>query len=83
MARGMPLVAGRTHPDAHSLEIDATVTPYLEATALVHEVGHAIIYDPDHLDPRWSHDRMKPLADELERGIPNDEPSCPCNMAYW
>ena len=25
----------------------------VEQTALVHEVGHAIIGDPDHLDPRW------------------------------
>ena len=24
-----------------------------EATVLVHEVGHAVIGDADHLDPRW------------------------------
>ncbi len=27
--------------------------PCVEATVLVHEVGHAIIGDPDHTDPRW------------------------------
>ncbi len=25
----------------------------VEATALVHEIGHAVIGDPDHTDPRW------------------------------
>ena len=25
----------------------------VEETALVHEVGHAVIGDPDHTDPRW------------------------------
>lgn len=74
---------GRTHLDAHYIEVDATVAPCLEATALVHEVGHAIIGDPNHADPRWSHDRMRPLADELEAWIPRGEPSCPCDMAYW
>jgi hypothetical protein len=25
----------------------------VEQTALVHEIGHAVIGDPDHTDPRW------------------------------
>lgn len=25
----------------------------VEQTVLVHEIGHAVIGDPDHLDPRW------------------------------
>lgn len=25
----------------------------LEQTALVHEIGHAVLGDPDHQDPRW------------------------------
>ncbi len=33
------------------VEVSATC---LEATSLVHEVGHAIIGDHDHHDPRWS-----------------------------
>ncbi len=33
---------------------DAGVTySCVEETALVHEIGHAVIGDPGHLDPRW------------------------------
>ncbi len=33
---------------------DAGLTYYcVEETVLVHEVGHAVIGDPDHTDPRW------------------------------
>jgi hypothetical protein len=33
---------------------DANLTVYcVEETVLVHEVGHAVIGDPDHTDPRW------------------------------
>jgi hypothetical protein len=26
-----------------------------EQTALIHEIGHAVIGDPEHRDPRWAH----------------------------
>jgi hypothetical protein len=31
----------------------AFVFSCVEQTSLVHEIGHAVIGDPDHLDPRW------------------------------
>ena len=31
----------------------ATVFDCVEETVLVHEIGHAVIGDPDHTDPRW------------------------------
>lgn len=37
--------------------------PCVEATTLVHEVGHAVIGDPRHQDPRWMD--MESLAAEL------------------
>ncbi len=27
--------------------------PCIEATVLVHEIGHVVLDDPDHTDPRW------------------------------
>jgi len=35
----------------------------IEETVLVHEIGHAVIGDPDHTDPRWM--EMDALAAEL------------------
>jgi hypothetical protein len=35
----------------------------VEQTVLVHEVGHAVIGDPDHRDPRWMD--LAPLEQEL------------------
>jgi len=37
--------------------------PCIEATVLVHEIGHAVIGDPRHTDPRWM--EMDELAEEL------------------
>lgn len=35
----------------------------LEQTVLVHEIGHVVLGDPNHLDPRWM--EMDELATEL------------------
>lgn len=37
--------------------------PCLEATVLVHEIGHAVLGDAHHTDPRWM--EMDALAEEL------------------
>ncbi len=42
----------------------------VEETVLVHEIGHAVIGDPDHRDPRWMD--FGPVARELE-GSPGYE----------
>jgi len=36
----------------------------VEQTVLVHEIGHAVIGDPDHTDPRWM--GFTPVMDALE-----------------
>lgn len=44
----------------------------VEQTILVHEVGHAVLGDPLHLDPRWM--RLEPVRDALagRRGYTGD-----------
>ncbi len=37
--------------------------PCIEATVLVHEIGHVVLGDPDHTDPRWM--EMDSVAAEL------------------
>lgn len=37
----------------------------IEHTALAHEILHAVIWDPDHLDPRWT-DVAGYVADAIE-----------------
>jgi hypothetical protein len=39
----------------------------IEETVLVHEIGHAVIGDPDHRDPRWM--QMDEVAQALDGGL--------------
>ncbi len=51
---GNPGAIGCYDGDIRVSTQDAGFTYYcVEETALVHEVGHAVIGDPEHLDPRW------------------------------
>jgi hypothetical protein len=43
----------------------------VEATVLVHEVGHAVLGDPSHTDPRWM--ELAPLAEELSGRVGYDD----------
>jgi hypothetical protein len=56
----------------------------VEQTALVHEVGHAVIGDPGHLDPRWMD--FQPLATALA-GRPGystgGAAGCPIYRSIW
>jgi hypothetical protein len=61
-------------------------TPFacVEQTVLVHEVGHAVIGDPDHLDPRWMD--FEPVASSLEGRTgyaPGGEVPCPLFVSVW
>jgi len=61
-------------------------TPFacVEQTVLVHEVGHAVIGDPDHLDPRWMD--FEPVAASLEGRTgyaPGGEVPCPLFVSVW
>jgi hypothetical protein len=51
----------------------------VEETALVHEVGHAVIGDPQHTDPRWMD--FSPVQRDLQ-GRPgyNDDGPAACNL---
>lgn len=56
----------------------------VEATVLVHEVGHAAIGDPDHLDPRWM--EMDAVASALGGQVgyaPDGEVPCIISVSVW
>jgi hypothetical protein len=61
-----------------------SVSSCIEETVLVHEIGHAVIGDPDHLDPRWLD--FGAVARELE-GRPGydaqGETSCTLYPSVW
>ncbi len=54
----------------------------VEATNLAHEVGHVVIHDGGHRDPRWRDpgfwDRM---AEALREEVPPDDPACRAQLA--
>jgi hypothetical protein len=56
----------------------------IEETVLVHEIGHAVIGDPNHEDPRWM--EMDSVATELagRRGY-SDTGDAPCTtyVSVW
>jgi hypothetical protein len=52
----------------------------LEATVLVHEIGHAVIDDPDHTDPRWMD--FAELAAKLD-GRRGYEGTCKVYLNVW
>lgn len=55
------------------IEVWAQVPDCLEASSLLHELGHASIGDPLHLDPRWRDTAAE--WRELVEG-PNAHPDC-------
>ncbi len=64
---------------------DAGATVYcVEETSLVHEVGHAVIGDPDHTDPRWM-DFSSLLRDLDGRPGYGDQGDAPCriSLSLW
>jgi hypothetical protein len=59
---------------------DVAFTYYcVEETVLVHEVGHAVIGDPDHLDPRWM-DFAPVMEDLAGRTGYVEEGEVPCQL---
>jgi hypothetical protein len=56
----------------------------IEATVLVHEIGHAVIGDPDHTDPRWM--QMDALSTELSGRVgygADGEVPCATYVSVW
>ncbi len=64
---------------------DAGITvSCVEQTVLVHEIGHAVIGDRDHLDPRWMDFALvtKQLAGRIGYSA-NGEVSCQLEACVW
>lgn len=77
---------GCTDPDIRLTTRDpgAGTVVCIEDSVLVHEIGHAIIGDPDHEDPRWM--EMNELAAELAGRVGYDEGGeTPCvpHVSVW
>jgi hypothetical protein len=56
----------------------------VEQTVLVHEIGHAVIGDAEHEDPRWMD--LAPLAEELSGRVGYDAAgvtACPIYPSVW
>jgi hypothetical protein len=57
----------------------------VEQTVLVHELGHAVLGDRAHHDPRWMD--LQPLAAQLAGGVGYDpegsETSCAVSVSVW
>ncbi len=56
----------------------------VEQTVLVHEIGHAVIGDRMHEDPRWM--ELEPVQDALAGRVgyaPQGEVDCPIHVSVW
>jgi hypothetical protein len=56
----------------------------VEQTVLVHEIGHAVIGDADHQDPRWM--QMDSVSQALSGRVgygPDGEDACPIYVSVW
>ena len=56
----------------------------VEQTVLVHEVGHAVVGDPSHQDPRWM--EMEEISDALSGRTgytPQGEEPCTIYVSVW
>lgn len=83
--RGVPGAVGCYDGDIRVSTQDAGFTySCVEQTALVHEVGHAAIGDPGHLDPRWMD--FSPVTQELAGRTgysPDGEVPCQLWVSVW
>ena len=64
---------------------DVTFPYYcVEETVLVHEVGHAVIGDPDHTDPRWmDFNAIEQQFQDLQGYAGSAEVPCPIFVSVW
>lgn len=56
----------------------------VEQTVLVHEIGHAVVGDPLHEDPRWM--QMEPISDALGGRVgytADGEAPCTIYVSVW
>ena len=56
----------------------------VEQTVLVHEIGHAVIGDPNHLDPRWMDFETVAMRLDGRRGYAaHGESTCTLFVTVW
>jgi hypothetical protein len=55
----------------------------VEATTLVHEVGHAVLGDPRHTDPRWLDFASVGRALAGRRGYGSGDDPCSIHVSVW
>jgi len=56
----------------------------VEQTVLVHEIGHAVIGDPNHLDPRWmDFDAVAARLDGRRGYAAQGDSSCTLFVSVW
>ncbi|MGA8890794.1 MAG: hypothetical protein WB493_04435 [Anaeromyxobacteraceae bacterium] len=56
----------------------------VEQTVLVHEIGHAVIGDPNHLDPRWMDFETVAMRLDGRRGYAaQGESACTLFVSVW
>ncbi len=83
--RGVPGAIACYDGDIRVSTLDAGVTlDCVEQTALVHEVGHAVIGDRDHHDPRWMD--FAPVAEALsgrDGYQPDGATACAMAVSRW
>jgi len=82
---GVPSASGCFDGDIRVSTSDlGTTFSCVEQTELVHEVGHAVIGDAAHLDPRWMD--FTPVADALGGRVgyaDEAEVDCPIVVGVW
>ncbi len=84
--RGNPRALGCYDGDIRITTADPSFGTFrcVEQTVLVHEIGHAVIGDPLHEDPRWMD--LEPVADALSGrvGYTGDgEADCTIFVSVW
>jgi hypothetical protein len=61
---------GCTTDDDRTVTVAANYTVCIESSALVHELGHVALGDPEHRDPRWHDtDALRALWDDVHAGL--------------
>ena len=84
--RGNERALGCYDGDIRITTSDLSMGPFrcVEETVLVHEIGHAVIGDPTHDDPRWM--QLEPVADALSGRIgytADGEADCTIFVSVW
>lgn len=83
---GMANAGGCFDGDVRVADVDPGVgeVSCVEQTVLVHEIGHAVLGDPLHEDPRWM--ELQPVADALAGRVGyvrDGEVPCVISVSVW